>query len=81
MEMRDEEKLDSWSLELVPLAIWWATWKERNRCIFEDKALSFQEYKLYFLRLLFSWSVGLNGYKNLNFLSFVDCLMDESLRA
>jgi len=30
---------------------------------------------------LFSWSVGLNGYKNLNFLGFVDCVMDESLRA
>jgi len=49
--------LGVWSM--VPLAIWWATWKERNRRIFEDKALSFQEYKLYFLRLLFSWSVGL----------------------
>ena len=65
---------------MVPLAIWWATWKERNRRIFEDKGLSFQDYKLYFLRLLYGWSVGLNGYKNLNFLGFVDYIMDESLR-
>ena len=65
---------------MVPLAIWWATWKERNHRIFEDKALSFQEFKLYFLRL-FSWSSGLNGYKNLNFLGFIDCIMDETLRA
>jgi len=73
----------SWILgvcNMVPLAIWWATWKERNRCIFEDKTLSFKEYKLYCLRLSFSWSIGLNGNKNLNFLGFVDCIMDESLR-
>ena len=66
---------------MVLLAIWWATWKERNRRIFEDKVLSFQEFKLYFLRLLFSWSSGLIGYKNLTFLGFIDCIMDESLRA
>ena len=74
----------SWILEvwnMAPLPIWWATWKERNRHLFQDEALSFQEYKLYFLRLLFNWSIGLNGNKNLNFLSFVDCIMDKSLRA
>jgi len=74
----------SWILgvwNMVPLAIWWAAWKERNCRIFEDKVLSFQKYKLYFLRLLFSWSIGLNGNKNLIFLGFVDCIMDESLRA
>jgi len=44
----------SWVLEvwnMIPLAIWWATWKERNRRIFEDKILSFKDFKLYFLRL------------------------------
>ena len=73
----------SWILgvwKVVLLVIWWATWKERSRRIFKDKALSFQEYKLYFLRLLFTWSIGLNGYKNLNFLGFVDYIMDQSLR-
>ena len=70
---------------MVPLAIWWATWKERNRHIFDDtfddKVLFFQDFKLYFFRLLYSWSVRLNGNKNLNFFAFVDCIMDESFRA
>jgi len=65
---------------MIPLAIWWATWKERNRRIFEDKILSFQDFKLYFLRLLYSWSMGFIGDKQLNFLAFIDCTMDESLR-
>ena len=66
---------------MVPLAIWWATWKERNLRIFDDKVSLFQDFKLYFLRLLYSWSVRLSGNKNLTFLAFVDCIMDESLRA
>jgi len=66
---------------MVPLTIWWATWKKRNRRIFEDKVLSFQDFKLYFLRLWYSWSVGLSGNKDLNFLAFVDCIMDESVGA
>ena len=67
----------SWVLvvwNMVPLAIWWATWKERNRHIFDDKVLSFQDFKLYFLKLLYSLSVGLSGNKNFNFLAFVDCI-------
>jgi len=67
----------SWILGVwntVPLAIWWVTWKERSRRIFEDKALSFQDYRLYFLRLLYCWSVGHSGNKILNFLGFVNCI-------
>jgi len=48
-----------WLLEIwkmIPLAIWWSTWKERNHKIFEDKARSYQEFKIYFLRTLYSWS-------------------------
>ena len=74
----------SWVLgvwNMVPLAIWWATWKERNRHIFDDKVLSFQDFKLYFLRLLYNWSVALSDNTNLNFLAFVNRIMDESLRA
>ena len=73
----------SWVLgvwNVVPLTIWWATWKERNRRIFDVKVLSFHDFELYFLRLLYSWSVGLCGFKNLNFLASVDCIMDESVR-
>jgi len=39
----------------------------------------FQVYKLCLLRL-YNWSVGLNDNKNVNFLGFVDCIMDESWR-
>ena len=53
---------------MVHLAIWWATWKERSRRIFEDKVLSFQDFKFC-------------DNKDLNLLAFVDYIMDESLRA
>lgn len=43
------------------LAMWWCTWKERNCHIVEDKALSHQNFNLYFLRLLDSWSIVGNG--------------------
>ena len=65
---------------MIPLAIWWATWKERNRRIFEDKTLALQDFKLYFLRLLYSWCMRFSD-KELNFLDFIDCIMDESSRS
>ena len=34
-----------------------------------------------FLKLLYSWSMGPSSNKDLNFLTFVDCIMDESVRA
>ena len=43
--------------------------------------MPFQEFKLHFLRMLYGRSVVLNGDRNLNFLDFVDSIMDESLRA
>ena len=67
--------------KLIPLAIWWCTWKERNRRIFEDKALSFQDFNLYFLETLYSWSQVLNGGLNVSLLDFVDKIMYESLQA
>jgi len=69
----------SWVLgvwNMVPLAIWRATRKERNRCIFENKALPFQDFKHYFFRLFYSWRAQLNGDKIVNFMGFVDCIMD-----
>ena len=45
------------------------------------KSFLFQDFNLYFLMLLYSWSVGLSGDKELNFLAFIDCIMDESLGA
>jgi len=63
------------------MAIWWCTWKERNRQIFDDKALSIQDFVLYFLGALYSWSQVLNGGSKVSLLDFVDKIMYESLRA
>ena len=56
---------------MIPLAIWWSTWKERNQRIFEGKASSYQDFKLYFLRTLYSWSQVLGDGTNLNLLNFL----------
>jgi len=67
--------------KLLPIAIWWCTWKERNLWIFDHKALSFQDFKLYFLGTLYSWSQVFNGGSTVSLLDFVDKIMFESLRA
>ena len=59
--------------KLIPLAIWWSVWKERNQRIFEGKDLSLHEFKLYFLRM-YSWSQSLDDSANLTFVDFVDIL-------
>jgi len=57
--------------KIIPSAIWWIAWEERNRRIFEGvdplKILSF-----IFLRILYSWSRALDGGANLTILDFVD---------
>ena len=60
---------------LIPLAIWWSVWKERNRRIFEGKELSLFSFKFYFLRILYSWSQAFDDSANLTFVDFVDNLM------
>jgi len=60
---------------MIALAIWWTTWKESNRRIFEGIDLSIQDFKLYFLRILYSWSHALEGGTNMSFLDFVDNIM------
>ena len=72
--------LGSWDLEVGSLAIWWCTWKERNRQIFEDKALVIQDFKLYFLGTSYSWSEVLDGDSKVSLQDFVDKIMHESLR-
>ena len=60
---------------MIPLAIWWIAWKERNRRIFEGIDLCFQDFKLYFLRILYSWSHALDGGANLTFLDFASNIL------
>ena len=58
--------------KMIPLAIWWTAWKERNKRIFEGIDLFSQDFKLYFLKILYSWSHALDGVANLTFLDFVN---------
>ena len=44
----------------------------RNRRIFKGICLSFQDFKLYLLRILYNWSHALDGDVNLTLLDFVD---------
>jgi len=44
--MKESWGLGAWSM--VPLAIWWVTWKDKNSRIFEDKVLSFQDLRSIF---------------------------------
>ena len=81
MEEKDEEELGPWSLEHGSFGYLVGYVEGDILSYFDDKVLSFQDFKLYFLRLLYSWSVGLSGNTNLNFLAFVNRIMDESLRA
>jgi len=51
MEKEIEKELGSWELELGSLSLFW---KERNLWIFDSKSSSLKDFKLYFLRLLYS---------------------------
>jgi len=64
---------------MIPLAMWWSTWKERNQWIFEGKGRSYQDFKLYFLRTLYSWSQVLGDGINLNLLNFVNKISIKGL--
>ena len=65
----------------MPLGIWCSTSKERNGRIFEGKARAIDDFKLYFLRTLYSWSQVLSYGIKLTFLDFVNMITVESLRA
>ena len=67
--------------KLIPIAIWWCMWKERNHRIFDNKALSLQDLKLYVLGTLYSWSQVLKRSSTVSLLDFVDKIMFESLWA
>ena len=67
--------------KLVPLTMWWCSWKARSRWIFEGKALSHQNFTLFFLRMLYSWSQVLDCCTKVPLLDFVDKIIHKSLRA
>jgi len=41
VEKKNEESRVGSNSNIIPLAIWWCAWKERNSRIFDGKALSF----------------------------------------
>jgi len=69
------------SWKFGPLDIWQFTLKERIRQIFEGKASSHMDFKLYFLRMWYSWSQVLDDGSKVSFLDFVDKIMHGSLKA
>jgi len=52
------------------------TCKERNHQGFGGQSYALPRFKPYLLKMLYSWSVGLHGDKNLKFLDLEDCIMD-----
>ena len=66
------------SLELMPLAIVWYNWRERNCQIFEVKATCFQVFN--FLITFYSWGEVLDHDMKLAFLDLVDMITRERLR-
>ena len=64
--------------KMIPLAIWWSMWKERNQRIFAGKARSYQDFKLYVLRTLYSWILALGDGTYGNLLDFIDEISIDS---
>jgi len=80
LEKKDEEKLGPWGLEHCSFGYLVGLLGRREIIVFfRTKSYRLKILGSIFLRL-YSWSVGLSGNKDLNFLAFVDCIIDEILR-
>ena len=58
----------------APLCLFWTIWKERNRIVFDNKALSIQRLKISFVCNLFSWSKTCLDGEPQSLINFVDWL-------
>ncbi|OVA18907.1 hypothetical protein BVC80_8939g36 [Macleaya cordata] len=56
---------------LIPHAICWVLWKQRNEIIFDSKQSSFHERLIRIKGMLFLWGKGLNCLSNFRFEDFV----------
>ena len=84
MDEKDKKRLAPRDLEddfFGHLVEYVELWKERNHRIFAGKARSYQDFKLYLLRTLYSWSLVLGDGTYGNLLDFVDEISIESMRA
>ena len=58
----------------APLCLFWTVWKERNRIVFYNEALSIQRLKNSFVCNLFSWSKSCLDGEPRSLINFVDWL-------
>ena len=68
----DKKRGKTW--QPVPLYLFWTVWKERNRIVFYNEALSFQRLKSSFVCNLFSWSKSCLDGEPHSLINFVDWL-------
>ena len=59
---------------LVPHAIFWSIWRERNRRVFENEEMSLQSLKDHFIKALYFWGNGNFCNSPLDLLDFVDLM-------
>ena len=59
---------------VTPLCIFWTVWKERNLLVFDNKDLSIQRLKNYFVCNLWSWSRVSVDMSPISLVSFIDWL-------
>ena len=64
----------------VPLCLLWATWKERNRVVFEDTPFSLGRLKLSFNNTLRSWA-GLIPNVDLTAVRILMCILASMPRS
>jgi len=74
LEKEDEEVLRFWCLEDDSFSYLVDRLEGKEQEDFLGIDLSFQDFKLYFLRILYSWSHALDGGANLTLLDFVDII-------
>ena len=68
----DKKRGKTW--RAAPLCLFWTIWKERNRIVFYNEALSIQRLKISFVCNLFSWSKTCLDGKPCSLINFVDWL-------
>ncbi|WKA03436.1 hypothetical protein VitviT2T_021543 [Vitis vinifera] len=68
----DKKRGKTW--RAAPLSLFWTVWKERNRIVFDNEALSIQRLKNSFVCNIFSWSKSCLDGEPCSLINFVDWL-------